>query len=428
MVKKAMQKVLATLPHTILRNLVARKAEEAGLTMPPEVVDALSEHILSGNEESFVWDDGRDDHKDIKLSITAEEVEEAIAKVLEALPEVTLSATEETANKMFATLCKRWSAEHAAQEYELDGFRAGIEEHWGKGLGYLRMLLTCCREIGADTAKRHRKAKSKQHRFRRWVLVRLHARACQVTDEIIALMENGFADGAMARWRTLHEISVVAALISEGDEDLAERYIVHDAVEVKRQADDYDETHVPLGFAPIAKQRRRAIDREFDDAIARFGATFAHPYGWASKHLRLKKPTFKDLQVAAGRGGMNSYYKMASFNVHAGARNLFFNLSSMGDQEVVLAGRSNAGLADPGENAAHTLVLVTGFYMGETTDLDRLVLLNCLLRIRDAVGPALRRADRHLHRKERALQQEMERERTLRASKRNKPKRRAPKK
>lgn len=63
----------------------------------------------------------------------------------------------------------------------------------------------------------------------------------------------------------------------------------------------------------------------------------------------MKKPTFKDLQEAADRTEFSSFYKLASFNVHASARSLFFNLASMGSSEVLLAGRSNAGLTEPGE-------------------------------------------------------------------------------
>lgn len=55
----------------------------------------------------------------------------------------------------------------------------------------------------------------------------------------------------------------------------------------------------------------------------------------------MKKPTFKDLQEAADRTEFSS--------VHASARSLFFNLASMGSSEVLLAGRSNAGLTEPGE-------------------------------------------------------------------------------
>src|SRR5437870_8332031 len=78
--------------------------------------------------------------------------------------------------------------------------------------------------------------------------LRQHVRACQVTDEIITLLENGFADGAMARWRTLHEIAVVTSLISQHGIELAERYVAYQAVEAKRALDMYARCHTDLGY------------------------------------------------------------------------------------------------------------------------------------------------------------------------------------
>src|SRR5206468_2797969 len=97
-----------------------------------------------------------------------------------------------------------------------DGFRERLEARWGKGFDLLRMLLTICRELGQDSAKRLRKSRAHKNRVLRSLMVRLHARACQITAEIITLMENGFADGAMARWRTLYEVGVVATVIADG--------------------------------------------------------------------------------------------------------------------------------------------------------------------------------------------------------------------
>lgn len=418
MIKKALQEVLEAMPKTILRKMLARKIREAGVDIPQVGVDALVEHILSGQNGDFVWDDTKPEDTGLKLEFTeedAQEIDAAINRVLEAIPEAVLHASKVTSDQMFKSLRDRWAVEYATQQYELEEFRARMEVRWGEGLGYLRMLLTCCRDIGRETVKRHNKSKSKRNMQRRWVLVRLHARACQVSDEIICLMENGFADGAMARWRTLHELSVVATLIADGDEELAERYILHDAVEVKRQADDYDATHVPLGQPPIGKRQRSSIEQQYRGVLDRFGPTFAHPYGWASEHLNHKKPTFKELQIAANRAGMSSHYKLASFNVHAGARSLFFNLSSMGDQDVLLAGRSNAGLTEPGERTAQTLLLITSLYVCDTVNLDRITMLNSLIRMRDAVTPALLRADRRLLRDERARQKQVVERRARRA-------------
>jgi hypothetical protein len=77
--------------------------------------------------------------------------------------------------------------------------------------------------------------RSKNGLLQEWeILIRLLVRAWQVTDEILCLLENGFADGAMARWRTLHEIHVVAAVLMRHGESITERYLAHQAVESKR--------------------------------------------------------------------------------------------------------------------------------------------------------------------------------------------------
>lgn len=403
---KAIRDIFDDVPRKLLRELVERKLEETGILLPPETIDALVMHCLSGAEGEFVWN-GDEGHRDLKLIFTKEdgvELEEAVQRILETAPEVVSEALEKASESLFKSLWEQWPVQRAMQDYEIDGFRERMEERWGEGLDYLRMLLTCCREMGQETYKRHNKSRSRRHMFRRWVLVRLHTRACQISDEIICLMENGFADGAMARWRTLHELSVVALLIADGDEDLAERYILHDAVEVKRQADEYDQTQVPAGFAPLNIRDRKRIDASFDAVIGRFGPTFAHPYGWAAKHLNMKKPSFKELQVAADRMGFSSFYKLASFNVHASARSLFFNLASMGE-DVLLAGRSNAGLTEPGERTAQTLLLVTSLYVGDVSaNMDRLAQLKTLMLASEKVGPALARAERRLKRDERAHQ------------------------
>lgn len=407
MFKDAIQDVFNALPKMILRELLTRKLSESKVEIPPEAFDALVGHVLTGQKNNFFWDDGVDGEViSLSLEFTEEdgaEIDSAVKRAIEAIPEATLLALDEASKLFFNDLKRRWDDEYLAQLYELQMFREGLEARWGKGLTYLRMLLTCCREIGAQTLKRHNKSKSKRHAFRRWVLVRLHARACQVTDEIICLMENGFADGAMARWRTIHELSVVATLIADGNEDLAERYILHDAVEVRRQADEYDATQVPLGAAPIGKRERKAIDQEYQTVLDRYGSAFAHPYGWAANHLNLKKPTFKDLQSAADHIGMNSHYKLASFGVHASARSLFFNLSVIGDQEILLAGRCNAGFLEPGERTAQTLTLITSLYAGKSANFDQIYILKCLLRVRNAVGPALRKAANRLLKDDQAL-------------------------
>lgn len=417
-IKDSVRHALAELPEIALRKLLRRKAKEAGFELPTKVAKAFAEHVMKGATGTFSWEQGPSaDVRHLDLIFTdadLEELQTTVATVTKALPSMIAEASNKVSLLYFDSLSERWNSEGARQAEEIESFRRHLEERWSDGLGLLRMLLTCCRELGQEIHRRHRRSRARGHVHRRWVMVRLHARACQVANEVICLMENGFADGAMARWRTLHELAVTAAVISEGDEALSERYILHDAVDVKRQADDHDATQVPLGFAPVGKRQRNRIERQFKIVIDRFGPTFANPYGWAADALNLKKPTFKDLQKSAGRESMNSYYKLASFNVHAGARSLFFNLSSMGDEDLLLAGRSNAGLVEPGVRTAQTLALITSLYLGRETDLDRLTELKSVLHVKDAVAPALLAADALLHRDEMARRAKSDQRRTKR--------------
>lgn len=414
-IDKILRAQIANISRTVMRQLLEKKLARGGVEIPKAAIDALAEHIVSGGDQPFIWIDKKAGEESPELrdltvkfdETDAAEVEALTLKITEQLPQITREAFDRTGSNIFKDLKDRWLTEGAIQRLETDEFCERIEERWGEGLDLLRMLLTCCREFGRENLKRRQRSKSKKHSNREFVLTNLHARSCQVADEVITLMANGFADGAMARWRTLHELSVVATLIADGDEILAERYIKHDAVEVKRQADDYNQTQVPLGYVPIGRREQLSIDTEFSESITRYGAEFGSPYGWAAKRLNKKRPTFKDLQEEAGRAGMNAYYKMASFNVHAGARTMFFRLASFGGESIILAGRSNAGLPEPAQHTAYSLLQITTLLNGNLKNLDRILEIQTLVKIRNAIPKAFRRADKKLRRDEAAYQDEL---------------------
>jgi hypothetical protein len=249
------------------------------------------------------------------------------------------------------------------------------------------MLLTSCRELGQETATRLQKSRSRKNRVLRSLLVRLHARACQITAEIITLMENGFADGAMARWRTLYEVGVVATVIADAGEALARQYIEHEVVESKLAMEEYARCHVGLRFKPFPARERRRVERAFAAAVKAHGADFGRPYGWAAAHLKKKKVTFRDLEDAAQRSPMRSYYKMASYNVHADtSKSIFFRLGVIGDQSIIVAGATDAGFTEPAQNAAIALVQITALLLQDRiSNLDAMIQLQALIMIRDEI-------------------------------------------
>jgi hypothetical protein len=78
---------------------------------------------------------------------------------------------------------------------------------------------------------------------------------------------------------------------------------------------------------------------------------------------------------------------MASHNVHANPRGVFFRLGLYPDNEhILLAGPSTAGFAEPGHGAAISLGGVTIALLNLRPNLDRIVMSRIFLEVIDRIG------------------------------------------
>jgi hypothetical protein len=405
--QQALHKAIATLPVAMLEKLVAKKLGDQGVKFPKTLPRKFAEHVLSGAAEPFCFE-GRTEPEDISLTFDETDVAE-VNRVIDTFLNVQLPAlvegfAERISKQTLRDLKKGWSKEQSLQQVDLAGFRERMEETWGKPLGQLRMLLTIAREWcgeaheEADDSEKEGKSRLKK------LMVRFLVRSCQVTDEIICLLENGFADGAMARWRTLHEIGVVAAVISKFGDDIAERYVAHQAVEARRAMRKYMDCYVDLGYRPVGARDAKKIEKRYQAAIARYGDPFKSDYGWAAHHLKKPRPSFADLEAAAGHAMMRAHYQMGSDNVHAGIKSMYARLGLLTDYDGLLAGRSNAGLTDPGQNAAHTLTQIA-VLVCSSPKLDDLVAGKIMQMLREEIPDSFWQADRRLRRKDKTFPQ-----------------------
>jgi hypothetical protein len=192
----------------------------------------------------------------------------------------------------------------------------------------------------------------------------------------------------MARWRTLHEIAVVAFFIKEHGEDLARRYADHQAVESFRAAKDYRACAEQLGYELMTQLEFDEIRRAHDAVVCRYGDPFKKQYGWAADALRSGQPSLRDIERAAGLSHLRAHYRLASHNVHANPKGVFFELGLLEEADVLLAGPSNAGLTDPGHGAAISLLHVSVAQGLIRPSLDSLVGLRILCKLTDEVGEA----------------------------------------
>lgn len=398
--QKLLDEQLRELPKKALESQIKKKLGTAGEDVPQEIISKLAQHLHSGATNSVHWDDGKPDRK-INIELTSEDIsqiDDFLTRSLKTeLPKILEEMSATAAKLMVRELKARWPERNTYEEAVNLEFRDRLYARWRKPLDLLRIILGVARDLGENQLKRHRRSKSCTLAHARHALSRLHARSCQVTAEIIALLESGFADGAMARWRTLHEITVIALLIADHGNDLAERYLAFDFVEAKNELDEYISTQVPIGSTKPPKRYIAHVQKNYNAIIAKYGKDFRKRNGWASHALKRTDVTFSNLEAAAKRSARRIYYKISSFNVHASPRSLAFSLSTPYEMGLVIAGASNAGLEEPGRQAAFDLVTVTMTIFGPKWKIDDLVSLRALYLLRDEAEKVFLRASTKLH-------------------------------
>ena len=194
-----LRSMIGDLPRLAVSGVISKKLEECGIFNDEALVTALTDHILNGRRETFTWSDEK--YEDIKLSLSASDFTDALDNVdrflKEELPVAIEVAVGECATIVSRRLIEDWPEQKIYERTTMQGFRERLDLRWCKGVDPLRMLLTCAREINEDFLARLLRSKAKYGIIRRHVLILLHQRACQTSMEIIVLLENGLADGAL---------------------------------------------------------------------------------------------------------------------------------------------------------------------------------------------------------------------------------------
>ena len=239
-------------------------------------------------------------------------------------------------------------------------FEARLEARWGRGLDLADLVIHEALESGmwAHGLVVPAAAASEDHKFE--ALVRLHGKAVMTAGEVMVLLRSGYSSGALARWRTLHEVWVVSLLLLGGDQELSRRYLHHDVVESLKGQEEYEETWEDLGHEPpdwTAAER----DQIRAELAAEFGPAFLRDYGWASPLFNDTAPKYKQLQQRVELGHWRGYYRMASHGTHANPKGISWNIQSLAAVEMIWAGPSNAGLVDP---AQCTLIALSSITVG----------------------------------------------------------------
>jgi len=117
----------------------------------------------------------------------------------------------------------------------------------------------------------------------------------------------------------------------------------------------------------------------------RYGKAFGGTYGWAAEALGNPNPKFFHIEQSVGVERLRPFFKMASYNVHANPKGVLFRLGLL-TKGVLLAGPSNAGLADPGQNTAFSLTLITSSLIQLCPSLDVIIAVKIMNVLSKEIG------------------------------------------
>jgi Family of unknown function (DUF5677) len=375
--------------------LIARQLAKQGITLCQEQLEKIESRLediegdsLATSIDDLVLEDDSQDNLVIQLDNLDDMdgiVNEITEKIIDAIPDI----ISETSSILLDQLKRNVTKILEEHQADREAFESRLFQKWETALNLLEMLRFIAFEAGAKFNNKFRPKAAEENNLVFEALTRLHARACQVALEVLALLRSGFADGAHARWRTLHEIAVVASFIQQSGNEVAERYLLHNHIESYKAAQQYQNYFVRLRQDAIPEQELADLRSIYQQLINRFGSAYRNSYGWAAVALGRQDPKFSDIEQVVGLDHLRPYYKLASHNVHANPKGMLFRLGLYPERtNLLLAGPSDAGLADPGHGAAISLFQTTTTLLTTEANIDRLVICHVMVKLVDEIGDA----------------------------------------
>ncbi|GEM_PF-2891454 len=149
----------------------------------------------------------------------------------------------------------------------------------------------------------------------KFVLMKIHSRAMEVCGEILVLLDYGFILGALARWRSLFEYTVIAQiLIDLNDTEVAYMYLKHDTVSYYKSANDL------YAYAKHKVPDFKDIEEDYLQLIEKYGEGYTKNYGWYKPN---QKMDFISLVKKHKMTTLLGYFRESNMPNHGSAFRIF---------------------------------------------------------------------------------------------------------
>ncbi|WP_287925208.1 MULTISPECIES: DUF5677 domain-containing protein [Diaphorobacter] len=388
----------ATAPEQLLSLALAKAAKRRNLSLPELETQRLTTAILKAEGDTIQLDldppcSLGETEEEIQAAVQGlvDELNVSLADVGDSVVEAISRAVPDALGKVAQIVGDHISEQ--AHEHTLQLRRAHSDRAetvrclWGTAIDQLDFLRHFALEWNYAAVEQHQGGYVNPNTA--FALTRLVVRAYEVVGELITLARAGYADGALARWRSLHEICVVAMFLARRSDRCAEMYLSHHWVEELRLL----EVDRASGTArAINTHRDRYVSNlrmQKTALVKKFGTAFASDYGWASVELGRPKTTFRDLESHVGLETLRHGYQQANSTVHGGALATLtrISLGAVGIDGTEAPPAYGCEVATNYAAASLSMMIAELCLDSENADLVAmsLVIHNCALKIREQV-------------------------------------------
>lgn len=277
--------------------------------------------------------------------------------------------------------------EHRLEELE---FESRLQMRWLNAFYGLKSVIIISEEISMGIIDEYLEDKKRDDGtylvpFEYDMIFKLHGKSIVVSKEIFTLLKSGYSDAAISRWRTLHEISVVLALVTDcienntdNAQELASRFYNRSIVE---------EYKIKKNSTKMSKEERNILEglkKDFFDIKKKYGTKFIQEeYEWARIVFPEVKGKiyFSHLEKKTKSTELTSYYKMANSQIHSTSFGLHQSFGDMDGSRIgVVYGPSNYGLSIPGQLTIISIIRSTTSLLLVDSTLDKVVNISILQR------------------------------------------------
>ncbi|MCG6110894.1 MAG: DUF5677 domain-containing protein [Paracoccus sp.] len=240
-----------------------------------------------------------------------------------------------------------------------EGFEGRNYKRWKEPIDLLMVLWV----IAEETSSEHQRTPFADSLVTH-ALCGLQPRALLIAREAMHLMQGGFADGALARWRSLHELTVTALFLVKHGEITANAYLLNTHFSDLRSAESYNRHAKRANLTPISSEDVIALKEARDQAEEELGRTLKNDWDWAKDCLEGRASNFAEIEKDFEMDHWRPRYKWACRHIHPA----YVRADSwLGMKEtsanVFQVGPSNAGLVDPLHMVVISLTHITSIFI-----------------------------------------------------------------